>query len=141
MLLVLSLFFCFNLSSECVTKDGVGLRLRPSKKAALTWEVRKYFPFKKLKKETKYWTQILDLYGNKHWIPKMHYTKRYHCVIVKADESRIKEEPRIASKDKYREPAFKYETFRFLRAKRGWIKVQDVHGDTGWLLYKDVWVD
>jgi hypothetical protein len=46
MLLIISFFLCFNLFSECVVRDGVKLRSRPSKKAPVTWQVRKYFPFK-----------------------------------------------------------------------------------------------
>lgn len=141
MLLIISFFLCLNLFSECIRHDGVKLRSLPSKKAAVTWQVRKYFPFKKLKNETKYWTQILDLHGKKHWVAKKDYTKRYNCVIVKANESRIKTDPFIGAKDKFKESAYKYETFKFLKAKKGWIQVQDVHGDTGWLMYKDVWVD
>jgi SH3-like domain-containing protein len=141
MFFILSLFFCLNLCSECIIQDGVKLRSRPSKRAPITWQVRKYFPFKKLKNQTKYWTQILDLHGKKHWVPKMYYTKRYHCVIVKSDETRIKQEPKLGAKDKFQESAFKYETFKFISARRGWIQVEDVHGDTGWIMYKDVWVD
>ncbi len=62
-------------------------------------------------------------------------------MIVRVDETRIKLEPFIGAKDKFQESAYKYETFKFLKAKKAWIEVQDVHGDTGWLMYKDVWVD
>ena len=40
-----------------------------------------------------------------------------------------------------KESALKYETFKFMRAKKGWVQVKDVYGDIGWVLYKDVWVD
>ncbi len=141
MFLLLYLIIILNLDSACINKDGVRLRSRPSKRGTVTWQVRKFFPFKKLKNETKYWTQILDLHGNRHWVPKMHYTERYNCVIVKSYSTRIKVEPRIGGKKKYQEDAKKYDTFKFLSARRGWIEIEDVHGDTGWVRYKDVWVD
>jgi SH3-like domain-containing protein len=134
------LFTAGTLNAECIINDNVKLRIAPSKYAAVTWQVRKYFPVKKLG-ETEFWMKVLDLEGDKHWVPKMHLTKKYHCVIIKVSEARIKEEPRIRAKDKYKESAYKYETFKFISAKKGWVQVKDVFGDIGWLSIKDVWVD
>ena len=140
MILVTGLFTAGTLNAECITSDNVKLRIAPSKYAAVTWQVRKYFPVKKLG-ETELWMKVLDLEGDKHWVFKQHLTKKYHCVIVKVTEARIKEEPTKMAKDKYKESAYKYETFKFISAKKGWIQVKDVYGDVGWITLKEVWVD
>ena len=128
------------LNAECIIKDGVELRSTPSKKAPITWQVRKYFPVKKLK-ETEYWMKVLDLEGGRHWVQKIYLTNKYHCVIVKESETRIKEGPDEKSEAKYKESALRYETFKFISVKRGWVQIKDAYGDKGWVLYKDVWVD
>ena len=141
MIIFLNMFFLiYGLNAECVIKDGAELRNAPSKHAAVTWQIRKYFPVKKLQ-ETEYWIKVIDLEGDRHWVEKKYLTKKYHCVIVKGSETRIKKEPESRSLDKYKESALKYETFKFMKARKGWIKIKDVYGDTGWVLYKDVWVD
>jgi SH3-like domain-containing protein len=137
---LVGLFTAGTVDAECITSDNVRLRVAPSKYAAVTWKVRKYFPVKKIG-ETEYWMNVIDLEGDKHWVAKLHVTKKYHCAIVKVSEARIKEEPGKRAKDKYKESANKYETFKFMSAKRGWIQVKDVHGDIGWIPYRDLWVD
>ena len=141
MIIFLNIFFLiYGLNAECIIKDSIELRSSPSKKAPVTWQVRKYFPVKKLK-ETEYWMKVLDLEGGRHWVQKMYLTNKYHCVIVKESETRIKDEPTDESPPKYKESALRYETFKFMSAKKGWVQIKDVYGDTGWVLYKDVWVD
>ncbi|MCX6112672.1 MAG: SH3 domain-containing protein [Proteobacteria bacterium] len=134
------LFLMSGLNAECIIKNDVELRNAPNKHAAVTWKVRKYFPVKKLK-ETNYWMRVVDLEGDKHWVQKMYLTNKYHCVIVKVSESRLKKEPDSKSEVKYKESALKYETFRFVSAKKGWIQIKDVYGDIGWIPYEDVWMD
>lgn len=134
------LLLTVSLNAECVIQDGVELRQGPSKKAPVTWQVRKFFPVKKIA-ETKYWMKVIDMDKNKHWVQKGFLTKRYNCVIVKVSESRIKKEPDETSQDMFKESALKHETFKYIGSKKGWIRIKDVHGDTGWILYKDVWVD
>ena len=134
------LFLLSGLNAECITQDGIELRASPSKRSAVTWQVRKYFPVKKIS-ETNYWMHVVDFEGDKHWVQKAYVTKKYHCVIVATSECRIKREPSDESEVKYKESALKYETFKFIKAKKGWIQIKDVYGDGGWLPYKDVWVD
>ena len=142
MIVFLNVIFLISiLNAECIVKDDVDLRAAPSKNAAVTWHVRKYFPLKKLE-ETQYWMKVVDLEGSKHWVQKMYLTNKYHCVIVKVSETRVKKSPgSTKTQDKYKEAALKYETFRFMSARKGWVRIKDVYGDSGWVLYKDVWVD
>lgn len=134
------LLLTVNLNAECIVQDGVELRQAPSNKAVVSWQVRKFFPVKKIA-ETKYWMKVMDLDKDKHWVQKAFLTKKYHCVIVKVSETRIKKEPNESSQDKFKESALMHETFRYIGSKKDWIYVKDVYGDTGWILYRDVWVD
>ena len=61
--------------------------------------------------------------------------------MVKNDRTPIRIAPSLNSSEKFKEPAEKYETFKFLRAKKGWIEIMDVHGDVGWIKASDVWTD
>lgn len=140
MLLILSIFLSVSLHAGCVTKDGVFLRGRLGKKAPVSWQVRKYTPLKKLGQPYNGWMRVKDMEGDKHWIRQRFFTQKYHCVMVK-NTTPIRIAPDIKAHEKFKEPAEKYETFKFLRAKKGWLKVMDVHGDVGWVKASDVWTD
>lgn len=140
-LTTLSILFS-GVNAECINKDGAMLRSRRSVKAPITWKVRKYLPLVPVgNKKYKIWTKVRDVDGDIHWARKKDLTKEYNCVIVKIDGTPIKVEPSIDSPEKYIEPAKKYDTFKFIGATKGWINVEDVYGDTGWIQYDYVWTD
>jgi SH3-like domain-containing protein len=124
-----------------VTRDGVILRAGFGKKAPVSWHVRKYTPLKKLGQPYNGWVRVKDLEGDKHWLKETFFTEKYHCVMIKSDRTAIRVGPGLKYNEKFKEPGEKYETFKFIKAKRGWVEVKDVHGDIGWLKFSDVWVD
>ncbi len=141
MILIITIFLSASLNAGCVTKDGVLLRGRYGAKAPVSWQVRKFTPLKKLGQPYNGWVRVKDLEGDKHWVRQNHFTEKYHCVMVKNDLVPIRIGPGLKYSEKFKEPAEKYETFKFLKAKKGWVKVMDAHGDVGWLKYSDVWTD
>ena len=141
MLLILSIFLSVSLHAGCVTKDEVPLKGRLGKNAPVSWKVRKYTPLKKLGQPYNGWVHVKDMDGDKHWIRQKFFTEKYHCLMVKNDRTPIRIAPSLNSSEKFKEPAEKYETFKFLRAKKGWIEIMDVHGDVGWIKASDVWTD
>jgi SH3-like domain-containing protein len=106
----------------------------------VSWKVRKFTPLKKLGVPYNGWVHVKDMEGDKHWIMQKFLTEKYHCLMVQ-NTTLIRTGPGLKYNEKFKEPAEKYETFKFLRAKRGWIEVMDVHGDVGWLQASDVWTD
>ena len=130
-----------SLHAGCINRDEVALKATIGKRAPLSWKVRKYTPLKKLGEPYNGWVRVRDLEGDKHWVKQKDFTEKYHCVMIKNDSTMLKVGPGDKYNDKFKEPAEKYETFRFLKAKKGWVHVRDVHGDTGWLKYSDVWTD
>ncbi len=141
MLFIISLLLSTSLHAGCVTQDSVVLKSRLGKKAPTSWQVRRYTPFKRLGDPYKGWVHIKDFEGEKHWIRQKFYTEKYHCLMVKNDSTPIMTEPTTKSNQKFREPAVKYETFKFLKVKKGWVQVKDAYGDTGWVRLRDVWID
>jgi SH3-like domain-containing protein len=129
--------------SECVDKEGVLFRSRRNNKAPITWQVRKYMPVVPVNKIVYKggWLKIKDMDGDIHWVKSKFITTDYHCVVVKNGPAPIKTEPTMESPDKYVEPAEKYDTFKFIGAVKGWINVEDIHGDTGWIPYEYLWTD
>ena len=141
MFLILSFLLSASLHAGCIKSEGVLLKARFGKKAPTSWQVRKYTPFKRLGEPYKGWVHIKDFEGEKHWVKQKFFTEKYHCLIVKKDTTPIMVSPTSKSNQKFKELAKKYETFRFLKAQKGWIHIKDVHGDTGWVRLSDVWVD
>ena len=141
MLLILGFFISVSLHAGCITQDGVFLKAGFGKKAPTSWQVRKYTPFKRLAPTYKGWVYIKDFEGEKHWVEQKFFTEKYHCLIIKKDTTPIMAGPGTKYNEKFKELAEKYESFRFIKAKKGWINIQDAHGDTGWVRLRDVWID
>jgi len=129
------------LQAGCITKDGVLLKSRLGKKAPTSWQVRRYTPFKRLGEPYNGWVHVRDFEGEKHWVQQKFFTEKYHCLIVRKDSTPIMVAPKKRSNQKFKQLAEKYETFKFLKVKKGWVQIKDVHGDTGWVLLSDVWLD
>jgi len=139
--IVLSFILSASLYAGCVIRDNVPLKAGIDKKAKVAWLVRKYTPLKRIGEPYNGWVRVLDLEGDKYWVRQIFYTEKYHCAMVKTDRTLIRIGPGPRFNEKFKQPAEKYETFKFLKAKKGWIKVKDVHGDFGWIKSSDVWVD
>lgn len=139
---VLTLLFT-NGYSDCVDREGVIFRAARSNKSTATWHVRKYMPFKRVGKQIYKggWIKIKDMDGDSHWVKMKFTTDDYHCVVVKKGQAPIKTEPNLDAPNKYVELAEKYDTFKFLGAVKGWINVEDIYGDSGWIPYEYVWTD
>ncbi len=134
--------FLSEVKADCINTDGVILRSKSGLNAPVTWRVRKYLPVIPVgKKSYNGWVKIKDMDGDVHWVKQKHITKEYNCVAVKIDGAPIKMDPFMDSPNKYNEPTKKYDTFKFLGATKGWINVEDIYGDTGWIQYENVFTD
>jgi len=141
MFLILGFLLSASLNAGCITQEGVLLKARFGKKAPTSWQVRKYTPFKRLGQTYKGWIHVRDFEGEKHWVEQKFFTEKYHCLVIKKDSTPIMVGPGTKYNQKFKELAEKYEAFKFLKVKKGWIKIKDPHGDTGWVQLRDVWVN
>jgi len=141
MLLILCFLLSASLHAGCITNDGVVLKAHFGKKAATSWQVRRYTPFKRLGETYKGWIHIKDFEGQKHWVKQKYFTEKYHCLIIKKDSTPIMVSPTVKSNQKFKQLAEKYETFKFIKIKKNWVQIKDAHGDTGWVRLRDVWID
>ena len=139
---LLALFLSSNIFCECVTTDDVLLKSKPSSTSSTLWQVRKYMPLKIVKTtKDKRWTKVLDYSGSTYWVKKSILTNDYKCIVVTTVASSVRSGPGMNFPPKYKEPATKLETFKFLQKQENWVKYEDAYGDTGWLFAKHVWIN
>jgi SH3-like domain-containing protein len=125
--------------SLCVKRSDVNLRSGPGTKYRKTGELFKYTPLKRLKTRGK-WFQVRNVDGEKHWIHRNLITTRYKCAIVKVSEANIRTGPGTKYKEIDYSPSIRYETFKVLRTRGSWVKVEDEFEGRGWIYRKLLWI-
>lgn len=123
----------------CVDVPTANLRSGPGTKYKMVWTVYRYMPFQEIRSSGN-WFAVRDIDGYTEWIYRPLVTSRYRCAAVRSRKANIRSGPGINYPVKYEEPATKYDSFRVLKRKGAWIKVQDEYGDTGWIHRKLLWV-
>lgn len=140
-LLSLSIFFLLSYCgsvfaktlSVCVNRANV--RTGPGKQYEVIWEVGKYYPVKIIKKSGK-WYKIRDFEDDEGWIYG-DLLKNIPSVIVKKNEINVRKGPGTEYKILFK--AEKGVSFKLLKKKGMWLKVQHADGDIGWLYKPLVW--
>jgi SH3-like domain-containing protein len=140
---LLIVFFIFiytpSLKAGCVFVKSPKLYSKYGYRSPVSWKIRKYMPLK-IVGGYKKWYKVADFEGDRHWIPKKHVTKKFHCAVVKVENTTIRTGPSFKTKKKFTEASVKYDTFVLVKGRKDWAYVRDVHGDTGWIYRKHLWV-
>lgn len=123
----------------CVKKSDANLRSGPGTSYRKTGEVFKYTPLKRLKTRGK-WLHVRDVNGEKHWIHRNLITTQYKCAVVKVSEANIRSGPGTKYEEIEYSPSIRYETFKVLRRKGSWVKVEDEFEGRGWIYSKLLWI-
>jgi SH3-like domain-containing protein len=96
-------------------------------------------PFKKLAEKGN-WYKVQDVDGDIHWIYSKLVTDEFDCAVVKVDEANVRSGPGIKYKKTTLSPVIKYESFKVIKRKGLWVKVEDEFGNTGWIYRKLLWI-
>jgi SH3-like domain-containing protein len=123
----------------CVSAPEANLRYGPGTNYRKTWEVFRYMPLKKLKKQGD-WYRVQDVDGDIHWVYGPLVTEKYQCAVVKDDKANVRSGPGTNYKQRAYSPVFKYYMFKILEIRGDWVKVQDDYGDTGWIYRPLLWI-
>jgi SH3-like domain-containing protein len=123
----------------CVNVSEANLRKGPGTHYEKTWEVFKYMPFKQLRKKGE-WYRVRDVDGDVHWIYKQLVTDKFNCAVVKNNEANVRSGPGTKYKKSSLSPVIKYESFKVIKRKGSWVKVEDEFGDSGWIFRKLLWI-
>jgi SH3-like domain-containing protein len=125
----------------CVNVRQANVRTGPSTRFKIAWNVYRYEPFAKVGvSHSGNWYKVRDVDGDVNWISAGLATSGYRCAIVKSKTANIRTGPGLSHPEKFTEPATRYDTFRVLGKKGGWVRVQDEYGDTGWIYRKLLWI-
>ncbi len=136
---ILILTLSVHANALCVKVTKANLRSGPGTKYEKTWEVFKYFPFKKIGKKGN-WYKVQDLDGDVHWIYRKLVTDKFGCAVVKVEVANVRSGPGTNFETKYFSPAVKYDSFKVLKRKGKWVKVIDEFGNKGWIYRKLLWI-
>ena len=139
--LIFILLICLSNSAHalCVNTSDASLRSGPGTKYKITWEVFKFMPFKKIGQKGN-WYKIKDLDGDVHWIYKKMVTKSFKCAAVKKDKINIRSGPGTKYTAAGLHQAMKYDSYKIIRTKGLWVKVEDEFGSTGWIYKNLLWI-
>ena len=125
----------------CVNVKKANLRSGPSTKKQISWEVFKYMPLQKIKKQGS-WYKVKDFEGDFHWVFKTIITSKYKCAVVKASKANLRTGPGTKFKKADDLPSVdKYTVFKLSKIKGKWAKVTDSFGDSYWISRKLVWIN
>ncbi len=123
----------------CVKNADVNLRKGPGIKYKQVGEAYKFTPLKKLKKKGK-WYRVKDFENKVSWIHTNLVTDKFECAVVKDEEANIRIGPGANYKEIDHSPSIRSETFKVLKSKGSWVKVEDEFGGTGWIYRKLLWI-
>ena len=141
-LLIISALLLFQVDAFalCISANEANLRYGPGTNYKRTLEGYKYMPLNKISaKGNWYWVWVQD--GTIHWIHRKLVTSAYKCASVKTKEARIRSGPGTNYDEILYSPSLKYYSFKVLKQKSGWVRVQDDLGDKGWIYKNLLWIN
>jgi len=122
----------------CVRSNTANLRAGPGTEFATTWQVQKYMPLKKIKKN-KDWYKVGDLDGDEHWIFSKIVTETFKCAVIKVKLANIRSGP---GKNFKKIHSFaKYTAFKVIETKGDWLRLEDERKESYWLFSPLAWVN
>lgn len=140
MLFIISAMSADTAHALCVKTAKANLRTGPGTNYEISWEVFRYMPFQKVGSSLSGdWYAVKDVDGDVHWIHSKLLTGKYRCVVVKAEEVNMRKGPGTSYSKSPLSPVKKYYSFKFLRKKGSWVRVQDEKETIGWIHRKFLW--
>lgn len=125
----------------CVSVKKANLRSGPSTNKQVTWEVFKYMPLRKIKKQGS-WYQVKDFEGDTHWAHKKIVTSKFKCAVVKAKKANLRTGPGTKFKKPTDLPSVdRFTVFKLEQIKGKWAKVKDSFGDSYWVARSLIWIN
>lgn len=123
--------------AEFVSISGktVNVRQSPSTKSEIAWELTDGYPMKVTQRSGN-WFKVSDFEGQLGWVYKPLTSKQpYHIVKSKIANMRTgpgTQHKKVATLDKY-------DLFKTLDKKNGWVKGKTSDGKSGWISQKLLW--
>lgn len=134
MFLTVPAAFC-QVKMVSISKKKVNIRSGPGTKYDILFEVGKGYPLKVVGSKGK-WFKVQDFEGDQGWVYRP-LTSNEPCLIVKKKKINIRNGPgtnyRVIDKAGYGV------VFQTIKRKKGWTKVKDEYGFTGWVYRKLLW--
>ena len=135
------LIFSLQANALCVDVKKANLRAGPSTKKQITWEVFRYRPLRKVKKQGS-WYKVRDFENDEHWVHKKLVTTKFKCAVVKVKKANLRTGPGSKFKKPSDLPSVdKYTVFKLVKTQGSWAKVKDSFGDSYWVFRKLVWIN
>jgi SH3-like domain-containing protein len=126
----------------CVKTSVANIRSGPGTGYEKIWQVYRFMPLKKVGMSISGdWYAVRDVDGDVSWIHKTLVTGKHRCATVKSKTVNVRTGPGRNYARKFSEPARKYDSFRVLGKKRGWVKVKDEWNNVGWVNSRYLWTD
>jgi SH3-like domain-containing protein len=139
--IILSLFVLRYANALCINTEKANVRTGPGTNYEVIWEVYKYMPFMKVGVSLSgEWYAVKDVDGDVNWIHKRLLTNKYKCAVVKTEDVNVRTGPGTKYSKSFSNPAKKYHTFKVLKRKGAWVRVQDEWGSTGWIKRNYLWI-
>lgn len=125
----------------CIKVKKANLRAGPSTKKQITWEVFKYMPLRKVKKQGK-WIQVKDFENDYHWVFHKLVTDKFKCAVVKVKKANLRTGPGSSYGKAQDLPSVdKYTVFKLAKIKGKWAKVTDSFNDSYWVYRSLIWIN
>jgi SH3-like domain-containing protein len=138
-LLMALLFFSRHSFALCIKASIANLRSGPGTNHEKTWQVFKYMPLRKMTKKGN-WYKVKDVDGDVHWVFGKLVTEKITCAAVKVEKANIRSGPGKKFRTIDISPGIKYDSFKVLKTKGSWVKVEDEFGDVGWVFRQLLWI-
>lgn len=135
----LTFLLCLSAHAMCVNVGEANLRSGPGTNYKKTWQVFKYMPLRKLKRQGN-WYKVKDFEGDTHWVYRKLMSDKFDCAVVKVSKANIRKGPGTGYGEKYYSPVMKYDSFKILKRKGEWVNVLDEYGEKGWIFRKLLWI-
>jgi SH3-like domain-containing protein len=138
---LITVFFLNSAHAVCVKVAKANLRTGPSKNYEKAWEVFKYMPFLKVgASNSGSWYAVRDVDGDVNWIHKDLISSKIKCAVVKKAEVNVRTGPGTGYSKSPLSPATQYYSFKVLKRKGKWVRVQDEFGNIGWIHVDYLWI-
>lgn len=118
-----------------IAGNQVNVRTGPSTKTEVAWELSEGYPMKVTRKQGN-WLKVQDFEGDLGWVYRPLTQKKAHH-IVKAKTANMRSGP--GTQHKKVGALEKYDLFKTLDKKNGWVKGKTSSGETGWISKKLLW--
>lgn len=142
MLFLVVLFSPINSHALCVSVSTANLRSGPGKDYQVIWEAYRHMPLQKVGVSLSGdWFAVKDVDGEVAWINKSLVSSRSRCAVVKTDTAKIRTGPGLSYAQKFHEPAVKYESFKVIKVKDNWVKLEDEQKKIGWIYRNLLWMN